>query len=232
VAATPRNDLEAINARGIVMRFDEAAALIGAEDAAHEIVIRSTDHATAGDLAGLVRATPSLADAEVLPWEKAAPEVAQILEMKGMMDGIFILVLFIAAAAGIANTMMMSTFERTREFGMLLGVGCRPGRVSSMVLVESVVLGVLGVAVGSAVGVALLAVTSRTGIDYAWMTGVSDKGTDIAFAGLNFSFVIFPKLDWSFVTNGMVAVVLTSLVASFLPALSASRLEPMEALRS
>jgi ABC-type lipoprotein release transport system permease subunit len=232
IATVMRSELESVNDRGIVMGFGDATDLIAAGDSAHEIIIRGSNHEAAGDLADRVRAMPELADALVQPWYEASPDIAQMLDMKGAIDFIFILVLLVAAAAGIANTMMMSTFERTREFGMLLGVGCSPGRVISMVLVESIVLGVMGVAIGSALGATLVAITSHTGINYAALTGVGDKGTDIAFAGLNFSFIIYPKLDWSYVTNGMIVVALTSLVASLLPALSASRLEPMEALQS
>jgi ABC-type lipoprotein release transport system permease subunit len=232
VAAVLRSDVDVINSRGIAMAYADAADLFAADDSAHEVIIRGVDHEKAGELADEIRAIPALIDADVKPWYEANPEIAQMLEMKDAMDGIFVIILFVAAAAGIANTMMMSTYERKREFGMLLGVGCGPRRVVSMVMVESVVLGLLGVLIGSAIGVVIVKITSVTGINYAAMTGVADQGNDISFSGLNFSWIMYPKLDMRFVTNGMIAVTVTSLIASLLPALSSSRLEPMEALRS
>ena len=112
---------------------------------AHELVIQGRDQEDAPQLAAAIAALPSFAGAEVLPWREVVPQLARMIAMKGWMDLFFVGVLFIAAAAGIANTAMMSTFERTHEFGMLLAVGTRPGRIVNMVLIESVVLGLLGV---------------------------------------------------------------------------------------
>ena len=74
-----------------------------------------------------------------------------------------LLLVFIAAAAGVANTMLMATFERTREFGMLLALGTHPARIVRLVIAESIALGVIGALAGSAIGVALVAVTHQTG---------------------------------------------------------------------
>ena len=130
---------------------------------------RTPDAAQA--LATRLRAMPALAGAEVLDWKALAPDMVNIVEIADVA-GTFVLVLvFIAAAAGVANTMLMATFERTREFGMLLALGATPGRVIRLVVTESLVLGLLGALIGSGIGVALVAATHRTGIDYSTLTG-------------------------------------------------------------
>jgi len=232
VAAVIRSPVSEIDSRGIGMGIDDARELAAAGDTAHEIILRSTDPHQADELAARIRAMPGLADAKVQPWREANPEITTMLDMKDRMDRIFVLIVMVAAAAGIANTMVMSTSERTREFGMLLGVGANPGRITSMVLVESVILGVLGVVIGSLLGVGLMWVTSHTGIDYGALTGMGDTGAEFDFSGLNFSMIIYPAIDWGFVVKGVIWVSLTSFVTTILPALSASRLEPMEAMRS
>jgi putative ABC transport system permease protein len=146
------------------------------------------------------------------------------------MDLVFVGILFVAAAAGIANTMMMSTFERRSEFGMLLALGARPRRLVRMILLEAVVLGLVGVAIGSALGAALVLVTSRTGIDYAALTGTGAE--EASFAGLNLSFVVYPRLQARHVWIGTLAVTLTSALASVWPAALVARLQPAEAMRS
>ena len=85
---------------------------------------------------------------------------------------VFMLVLvFVAAAAGIANTLLMSTFERSRELGMLLALGARPGRIVTLVVAEALVLGLIGVLLGVAIGGGLVAIGHRTGWDYQALTG-------------------------------------------------------------
>ncbi len=86
--------------------------------------------------------------------------------------GTLVLVLvFIAAAAGVANTMVMATFERTREFGMLLALGTHPARLMRLVVAESIALGLMGAVIGTSIGIVLVVVTHRTGIDYSWLAG-------------------------------------------------------------
>jgi putative ABC transport system permease protein len=204
--------------------------LLGMPDQAHEIVIHGRDSDDAENLAERIAALPSLAGMEVLPWKKAAPQLSRLIEMQDWFDLIFIAIVFVAAAAGIANTAMMSTFERTHEFGMLLAVGTRPGRIVNMVLIESVALGLLGVTIGSLLGTATVLITSHTGIDYSYLA--TNAAEDVAFKGLNFSYMIHPMFEIRHVIFGVIAVTLTSVVASVWPASAAARLEPMEALRS
>lgn len=230
VNAVIRASVDLINRMGIVMPIDTAGELLAMPDEAHEIIIQGTDYRKAGELAAAVKALPVLADAEVLTWQEAAPEFATIIALKTWIDLVFVGILFIAAAAGIANTMMMSTFERTHEFGMLLAVGCRPWRVVRMVLHESVWLGIVGVAIGSVLGTAFVLITSQTGIDYSVLGGI--RAEDIAYKGLNISYVVYPKFEFRHIGYGVIAVTLTAVVASLWPAGLAARLRPAEAMRS
>jgi len=232
VKAVIRSSADIVNRMGVVMSLADAGEFLAMPDQAHEIVIQGTDLERAEELAAQIGQLPGLESAEVLPWREAAPELVEIIDMKGVFDLIFIAILFVAAAAGIANTAVMSTFERTREFGMLLAVGTRPGRIVRMVLIESVILGLVGVAIGSLIGAALVKITGHTGIDYAALAGMSGEGTDFGFKGLNFSYIIYPKFEWRHVIFGVAAVTATSVVASVWPAAVASRLEPVEAMRS
>jgi putative ABC transport system permease protein len=230
VRAVIRGTVEVINRTGIVMPMTDAAEFLAMPDQAHEIVILGDDHRRAEELAAAIKAIPLLAEAEVLPWRKAAPELATIVDMKSRVDLLFVGILFVAAAAGIANTMMMSTFERTREFGALLAVGCRPTRMVRMVLLESVVLGLVGVAIGSLLGAVIVLITSHTGIDYSALGGV--RAEDVAFKGLSIPYIVYPKFEFIHIVYGVAAVTLTSVVASLWPAALVARLQPVEAMRS
>ncbi len=222
--------VDLVNTMGVVMALPDARELFAMPDEAHQLLVHGYDHEDADRLAEAVRGLPAASGLEVLSWREAMPELANMLDLKGVVDVIFVAIVFVAAAAGIANTAIMSTYERTHEFGMLLAVGARPRRVLGMVLVESIVLGLIGVALGSALGVAVVLVTNRTGINYAALGGV--EADAIGFAGISFSYVIHPILEARHVVFGVVAVTLTSVLASMWPAASAARLEPVEAMRA
>jgi len=221
---------EIVSRLGIVMPLKEAQDFLVLPDKAHEIVILGNDYRKAGELADRIKSLPGLKDAEILTWKEAFPVIVRMIGMKTWTDLIFLAILFIAAAAGIANTMMMSTFERTREFGMLLALGTRPGRLVRMITLESVILGLVGVAVGSILGAAVVYLTSQTGIDYGALSGI--RGQEINFQGLTLSYIVYPKLEFRNVLFGVGAVMVTAFLASFWPAFLAARLEPTEAVRT
>jgi ABC-type lipoprotein release transport system permease subunit len=230
IQAIVKSGVDVVQNRGIIMDIDEAAQLLTMTDKAHEVVVHGTDYHQAGKLAREIARMEVLSAAEVLPWREVVPEISRMIDLKSWMDLIFVAVVFVAAAAGIANTAMMSTFERTHEFGMLLALGTIPKRIVRMVLIESVVLGLIGVTIGSLVGIAVVYVTSQTGINYAALAGADVE--DISFAGINVSYVIYPLFELRHVIFGVLAVTATSVLASTWPALLAARLEPVEAMRS
>jgi ABC-type lipoprotein release transport system permease subunit len=230
IRAVTDSSVDLIKTQGILMALTEAGPFFGMPDQAHEIVVRGSDYRQAQALAGRLSQLQVLASDEVLPWYDVVPGLARIINMKSWIDLVFLGVIFVAAAAGIANTAMMSTFERVHEFGMLLALGAAPGRIVRMVLIESVLLGLIGVLVGSVIGMAVVLTTAHTGINYAALAGA--RVEDIAFGGISVSYIIYPEFEPRYVLLGIAAVMATSIAAASWPALVAARLEPVEAMRS
>lgn len=111
---------------------------------------------------------------------------------------------------GIANTMAMSVFERTREIGILRALGWKRGQVLSLVELEAATLGLGGGILGIALG---------------W-------GALHALAALpQTASLVSPSLHWPLVAKAMGIAVLAGLLAGALPAWHAGRLSPMDALR-
>jgi len=219
-----------VNQTGVILPLQTAQDLFVLPDRAHEIVVRARPETDARLLTDGLRALPSLKGMEVLPWQELVPELVMIIDMAHYV-GYFVLVLvFIAAVAGIANTLMMATFERMHEFGMLLALGSRPRRLVRMILVEALLLGVLGVVLGTAAGGLFVAATAHSGIDMASWGG--PEASEFAYQGLKLPLHIYPRLHWSDAPLGLAAVLFTSVVAALWPASVAARLEPMEAMRA
>jgi len=221
--------VDEVNRSGVVMTTADAQALFALHDQAHEIVVKGSNVVTPEQLSRALGALPLLGGTEILAWRALVPDLAKIIELSKMSSYIILVLVFVAAAAGIANTMLMATFERTRELGMLLALGCEPLRIVRMLTVEAVMLGALGVALGSVIGWALVAVTAHTGLD---MSALAGGEMDFAFQGLVLPMKVTPRLECFDVAIGVAAVLFTSLLAAVWPAIHAARLQPMEAMRA
>lgn len=218
-----------VNRQGILIDLTAAQALFAMPNEAHEIVIHARRPEMASALSRRIAGARGFAGAEVLDWRTLAPEMVTLVRITDLAGMLVLLLVFIAAAAGVANTMVMATFERTREFGMLLALGTHPGRLMRLVVAESIALGVVGALMGSLIGIVLVVITHRTGIDYAWLAGGGPS--ELSFAGLRWSLRFYPTLSVVDVARAIAAVCLTSLLAATWPALRASRLQPVQALR-
>ncbi len=111
---------------------------------------------------------------------------------------------------GIANTMAMSVFERTREIGILRALGWGRWRVISLIQTEAAALGLAGGVLGLFVGWAALAVLARL------------PQTET---------IVSSSFSWGLPLEALAIAVLAGLAAGALPAWRAAQLSPVEALR-
>ncbi len=148
-------------------------------------------------------------EARVTAMKQAVMSKMQSIDMfKSFSFGVSMLVVFIGALL-VFVTMMGSVNERTREIGIFRAIGFRRGHVMQIILLEAMIVGFVGGAIGF---------ISGNGIAWSVLPLVVAKGT---FAGINGSL-------------GGVSLLLSislSLLASLYPAVRASRLDPSEALR-
>ncbi len=153
ILATP---VEEVDRFGVVMALAPAQELFVMNDEAHELTVRGDDAADASALAARIAAIPDFTDLEVLSYRELAPEMTELLDISSAYGLIVLVIVMIAAAAGVANTMLMATFERRGELGMMLAIGATPFRLVRMVLAEAIVTGLIGVTVGTALGAGIV----------------------------------------------------------------------------
>ncbi|MGH7143701.1 MAG: ABC transporter permease [Planctomycetota bacterium] len=218
-----------VNQSGVVMSLSDAQQLLALGDRAHEIAIRAERGEELAGLQAALTALPALHGLEIVSWKQIMPEMVMIMKMTGYSAYFILALMLIAAVAGIANTVMMSTYERIHEFGMLLALGCTPGRIVRMILMEALFVAVLGAVAGTAAGWGWNAVFARTGLNLAALGGTAVK--DLAMNGLRLPLDIHPRLLASDPLVGLIAASTVSLLAALWPAIAAGRLDPMEALR-
>lgn len=230
VAGLVSTSVDFVNRQAVLVDLPVAQELFAMPGEAHELVVHGAPGIAPRALAEELARLPELAGAEVLDWERLAPELVALVRVVEVAWAFVLVLVFAAAASGVANTMLMSTYERTHELGMLLALGARPRRIVSLVVAEAIVLGAVGVVAGVALGGGVVAVTHRTGFDFQALTGRGPR--ELSFAGLRWSLVLYPRLALEDVVRGAGAVLLTALLAAAWPASRAARLEPSKALRS
>jgi ABC-type lipoprotein release transport system permease subunit len=162
---------------------------------------------------------------EVTAWPELIPEVVQLMILDDIGAWITMGILIVVVAFGILNTILMSVFERVREFGVLRAIGMRPRAVFSLVLAESALLALLGIAIGIAIAIPLVLWFEQNPIP---MTGESYQAVAEVFR-------IEPVIVFAFRASHFVVTPLIIFVVAMLsalpPALRASRGRPVDALR-
>jgi ABC-type antimicrobial peptide transport system permease subunit len=146
-----------------------------------------------------------------------------------MVEGVnrFIVVLVVLfASMGVLNTMMMATFERVREFGMLNAMGMGPGSVVATVLVESFLLTALGLAGGLGLGWLMMQHLMTAGVNLTWWTG------EVAMVNTRLDPVVKAAWDWTLLPWAAASLAVASVAAAYFPARRATRVDPVEALRA
>ena len=192
----------------------------------HEIAVATADPAASGVTAERLAAELGAAERgiEVAPWPELNPVLAEYVSLADSLYWIFIVVIFAIASFGIANTMLMATFERRREFAVMLALGSSPGSIVGSVLYEALAIGLVSLALGAAVTAPLMIWFYTAPPSLEWLYGnVTLQGallTPTLRVGINVS-------AWTWATVGLI---LTALIAAFYPAVRAARVPPADTL--
>ncbi len=137
-----------------------------------------------------------------------------------------LLIIMVISALVILNTMLMAVVERTHEIGIIKSMGMRNGGVVALILVEATYIGLLGVFIGGLIGSGLSLLAQNTGLNFTRM--MEKMEFEFAF----FSPIIYPKFTLGILLGAAVFCLATTLFAAIYPARKASRMEPVEALRT
>jgi putative ABC transport system permease protein len=195
--------------------------------AVHEIVVLGR-HLTDVDgiiadlkaqLAGDIHEPPL----EILGWQALMPGLRQAISMDLVSGAIFYLILIMVVAFSILNTFLMAILERTYEFGVMMAMGTKPGRLTRLVLRESAGMTLLGVGVGTLLGCLVTLYFTNHGID---LGGSSQILRQFGIQGK-----LYPRLTPISISAGPLAVLAITWLAALYPALKIRRLRPVEAMR-
>jgi ABC-type lipoprotein release transport system permease subunit len=210
-----------IEKRTIYISLAEAQSLYNLNGQATEVVIYLQE---IGEEANIITVlTSALAGAEVTSWQTNFPEMESALSTKSGVMNVFSVIIMLIAGIGILNLLLMAIYERTREIGLLGAMGLKPRQIGLLFILEGTLMGLIGVAAGIGLGLAINGSLGLIGFDFSMFSTLTEYTALInervyPTLGLN-------KLLWRGLT---VAVIAT--LSSFYPAREAALREPAEAL--
>jgi ABC-type lipoprotein release transport system permease subunit len=133
-------------------------------------------------------------------------------------------IVFGIAIFGVANTMLMATFERRREFAVLLALGTTPLQVVAAVLWEAIALGALSLLAGALLTFPVMVWWHEAPPDLGFLFG------DFTMLGALMRPVLRVEYNPLIWLEAAGALLLTALLAALYPAASASRIPPADTL--
>ena len=148
-----------------------------------------------------------------MDWMESSKQQSQMIQ--AVLGGIGAVSLFVAAI-GIANTMMMSIYERTKEIGVMKVLGCDMGNIRNMFLIESGFIGFMGGVIGIGLSYGISGVINRF-VNMEEMNGLTGNLSRIppwlSLAAVGFAIFV-------------------GMAAGFMPAMRAMKLSPLAAIRN
>ncbi|PLX86542.1 MAG: ABC transporter permease [Desulfuromonas sp.] len=194
------------------------------QDRLHEVALGVLEPMRAAEIA-LPLNTRLPEGTEALDWGQLLPEMREAIAAYDVSRFIVVIILYLATGLGILNTFFMSVMERTREFGILMAMGMRPWRIRTLVLLESLLMGGISLVLGLTLGLAMSLYMAEVGLD------LSGHLTPITYAGGTILPRLSAVLEWPNFSVPAVLLFAVCLMAGFLPASRAARLNPVEAIR-
>lgn len=187
--------------------------------AVHVLVMTLDQTKETDRIAKAVSALVAQQGLQVFTWRELSDFYEKTVQLYDAQFGVLRLIIFLMVLLSVANSINMSLYERTREFGTVQAIGDRPQSVLELIMMESVVLGLIGAGLGMALGCALALIISTMGIpmppppnsNLGYMAQIKLDPLTVAFSGV----------------IGSSATIL----ASIYPAYRASRIVIVDALR-
>lgn len=204
----------------VFVQLPQAQAMMGIGNTVHEIAFNLTDESLSGDKDLPLWSRLATPQTVAEGWTTLMPDLAAILALTGYSLVIVGGILFVVATLGVINAMFMSIYERTYEFGVILAIGTRRSSIFMLILVEGLVLCLLALVLGAALGAGVTLWVGTIGIDYGSM--------DVS--GVALAEILRPELRLLQFTELPLAVFVMTMLACIYPAVHAARIVPAKAL--
>ena len=222
VSGILKNVADNIDRSAAIILENDFNILFSSNNMIHEIALNSKGNFEAEEIQNLMSA--EIKDVEIDTWKQLMPTIALMTEkMSVFMRTLFSLIFIIAAGLGVMNTMIMSTYDRMKEFGIIRAIGATPWRIIKQVSLESFILTFVASIIGTVVGLSAALYFQKYGFD------VSGQG-NLSFGGVVMDPIWEASVSLVIILLPIGLMMLTSILSSLYPASIAARIKPVEAI--
>ena len=193
-------------------------------DQAHALIVATDEVQNAHLLAtrlNAVLASPAVARA----WNQVDPQIQQMLDLKIAGLGVFFAICVLMVAFSVLNALLMSVFERTREFGVMTALGMRKRNLFAMLQVEGLMLSLVGCGLAAFSLAALFFFLGSRGIPLP-------EETAMLFQELGFGSRLLIEFDMGTYLLGSGVMLAATQTAVLIASLRLGTITPVAALRA
>lgn len=159
----------------------------------------------------------------VLRWDELLPGIKQSMKLDMSAGWMFFGALIIIVCFSVLNTFLMSILERTKEFGVVLSLGMRPGALGRLIVIEGIFLAFVGISVGVVLGSIV--------VESLHYYGFTIPGTDEIRKTWNLPATLYPDLTLVVFSVGPLVLFAASICSCLYPAFKTTRVKILDALR-
>ncbi|MFZ4508215.1 MAG: ABC transporter permease [Fimbriimonas sp.] len=198
------------NERTAYCSLEDGQRLAGIVGYINRIEIRLKDVNTADSVAAQVR---SLTGLKVVPWTEQFRDINSALAQIDLSKNMIRSFALISVAFGIASVLGVSVAQKSKEIGILKGMGAQTSQILWIFILSGGLIGLIGAPLGAGLGALLVNL----------LASIPPKPGESAFPAL---------FDWSFFWQAVIVSNIVCLLSGLGPARRASLLNPVEAIRN
>ena len=214
---------EEVDRAGFFMVERSFRELMVLPEGAHEIAVMRPDRSS--DLESAAAQVATLARGyETLNWRQLQPVIARILDLADAQTIIMILITYVAVAMVILNAMLMSVFERIREFGIMKAIGVTPWQLMALVYAETMIQVVVASVISLASGWSAAHYFQKNGID------LSAIASSTSFGGVAIDPIWNARVTTEALALPVVFLFIIAAAAVIYPAIKAAVIRPVKAI--
>ncbi len=211
------------NKRLIYMEIEASRDFYSAHELSTSLVVMTSDHYQVKHIQkNIEKILPD--DQVIMTWTEMAPEIEQLIKSDRGGGIIMLGILYLVIAFGMFSVVIMMIKERSREFGVTHAIGMQKSKISIVVFLETLFIGLIGCSIGLIISYFFCLYFFYHPLP---LTGEMAKATEM----YGMEPYMFFSMKWSLFYNQMIVVFIISLFIAIFPIYNVSRLKITNAMR-